>query len=328
MTNQSLLNEKNLGNVMMNMPVHYMACSIGAIFLLICILVFIFFAEFSEQVNVQGYLNASQGLTHIYPQQKGFVSACYVQQGSEVKRGMPLYLIDTAYDNYTLKHRQNIFKQLQQRKVTLENNIRHKSIYLAKLKPLLEKKYISTVMYDAQYDAIVALENQKHTLDIQLLRYTESRAHIIRAPIDGVVTSLMYHAGQYTNSNKPLAIILPKQTALIAELYVPIKKSRLLKKGGLIAIRYDAYPYQLFGAAQGVIDSISRNSLKDTDEEKPIHVDQSYYKVIAKIDKQTILMYGKPKQLWHGMTFSAVIFGSKMKVWQWIFGPLFRDVQP
>jgi membrane fusion protein len=34
-------------------------------------------------------------------------------------------------------------------------------------------------------------------------------------------------------------------------------------------------------------------------------------------------IYGEKKKIKHGMTISAVVVGSKRKLWQWILDPLF-----
>ena len=129
--------------------------------------------------------------------------------------------------------------------------------------------------------------------------------------------------GQYTKSAKPLAQIIPVDTEFVAELFIPAKNAGFLNKNNQIFIRYDAYPYEHFGSYQAVIADVSQSIMTDDEEDKPLQIREPYYKVTAKLASQYVRVYGVNKKLQHGMTLSAVIAGSKRKVWQWILDPLY-----
>ena len=78
-----------------------------------------------------------------------------------------------------------------------------------------------------------------------------------------------------------------------------------------------------FGAAKARVYEISKSVLTDDEEDKPIKIGEPYYKMSASLDKQFVTVYGKDKKIQHGMTVSAVIVGSKRKLWQWILDPLY-----
>ena len=88
-------------------------------------------------------------------------------------------------------------------------------------------------------------------------------------------------------------------------------------------IRYDAYPYARFGTTKASIREIDQSILTDDEESNPIRIGQPYYKAIAILDKQSVKVYGRDKTIQQGMTLSAVIIGSKRKLWQWILDPLY-----
>ena len=158
---------------------------------------------------------------------------------------------------------------------------------------------------------------------MDIINYKHDKSYVIRAPIDGIISSVSFHEGQYTNLTKPLMKILPSHADLMAELFIPVKQSGFLHRRNQVIIRYDAYPYARFGASKAHIIDISRSILTDEEEDKPIRIGQPYYKVTALLDKQFVTVYGKDKKIQHGMTISAVIVGSKRKMWQWILDPLY-----
>lgn len=158
---------------------------------------------------------------------------------------------------------------------------------------------------------------------MELIKYRKNSSYVIRSPIDGTISSVIYKAGQYTNLTKPLVTIFPDNTELVAKLFIPVKKSGFLSKKNKIIIRYDAYPYERFGSYQAFISEISQGILTDKDEEKPIRIGEPYYKVTAVLEKQSVTLYGKERKIQNGMTISAVVIGSKRKIWQWILDPIY-----
>ena len=128
---------------------------------------------------------------------------------------------------------------------------------------------------------------------------------------------------QYTNLSKPLLKILPSHADLMASLFVPVKHSGFLHHKNKVIIRYDAYPNARFGSSIAEINEINRSIMTDEEEDKPIRIGEPYYKVTATLDKQVVSVYGATKNIQQGMTISAVIVGSKRKIWQWILDPLY-----
>lgn len=309
--------QKQLGSVFINTPLPYVLVTIASSVLIVSLMVFVFLGEFSEKWRVTGYINAAQGVTHAYAKHLGVIKKSYVKQGAPVKRGDTLFIIDIADGGY------NHSISFKTRAQAIEKELVYKQQYLQKLLPLLHKKYISTMFYDSKRDEILALKNQKHQLELEFMRYKQSRISVIKAPIDGLISSVMAYEGQQTPLDKPLVSLLPINTAYVAELYIPANKAGFLNVHDAISIHYDAYPYQRFGAAKGMIQSLSQTVLTDKEENKPIQIKEPYYKAIATLERPYLLVYGKPRLLQQGMTFTAVVLGSKKKVWQWLLDPLY-----
>ena len=322
----SSIKNKNYGTVFINTPVSYIMLTAGCGGLVICLILFLVFAEYSEKYIVTGYINVRKGMASVYPKRQGLIVKQYIEQGAHVVKGDALFLVDTSEDGLDVHHKHKILHRLQNSKRVLEEEIAHKTQHLKALKPLLLKKYIATTTYEAQNDEIKALEHKRNQLMLDIILHKQSRAFVVRAPIDGVVSSVLYQAGQNVHSSKPLVQILPLPIDLIALLYVPVGKAGFLNPNDVITIRYDAYPYQQFGTAKGTIRDISQNVLTDDDEEKPFRVGHPYYKATVLLEEQAIVLSGKARPLQHGMTLSAIVDGPRRKIWQWVVSPSPKEV--
>lgn len=316
-------NASNFGRVFINTPVSYVFLCLGFSALTLGILLFILVAEVSEKFSVKGYLNSNKGVLRVYPGKQGIISKQYVKQGDKVRKGDPLYRIDTSYEGWTNKKHPEILLNLEKRKRVLDREIQSKFIYLRELNKLLKNKYIPLTTYAEKHEELVALKNNRQVLDMEIIRYKQERAYILRAPADGHIASLVYTLGQYANPAKPLLKILPDQAKLMLELFIPIQQAGFLSKNDRVLVHYDAYPYQRFGSYKARIENISQGILTDQEEEKPFQVGQAYYKVTASLEQQFVKFYGTDKALQQDMTVTAVIVGSKRKIWQWILDPIF-----
>ncbi|STX41051.1 hemolysin D [Legionella donaldsonii] len=314
---------QNYGLVSINTPVSYRFIAIGSMGIVLLIVLFLVFAEFAEKIIISGYLDSTKGIARVYPKRNGVIIQSYRHQGDKIKRGQNLFLIDTSYTGIYKSHDHEIFKNLKKNQEFIKKEINYKNQYLDALKKLLEKHYISWATYNEKQEELIEIKNKKNLIELDMIKYRQGKSYTIRSPIDGVVSSIIYKEGQYTNLSKPLAKIMPIDTDLVAELFIPAKKAGFLNKENKIIIRYDAYPYERFGTYQATIKEISQSIITDDEEEKPIRIGEPYYKITAELDKQFVVVYGAEKKLQQGMTFSAVIVGQKRKIWQWILDPLY-----
>ena len=316
------LKNKQYGEVFINTPMSYVIVGMGLVLLFVLICCYFCFAQMREQTIVKGVLNSSKGVVHVYSKRPGIIIKQWVKQGDSVTKGAPLFLIDTSLDRLHPDNNQQTLKSFAKRQKALEEDIAYKAHQLTMLKPLLLKHYISSDAYREKHDELVALKTKKSLLIMELIHYKQSRAHTVRAPVSGLISSLTSTIGQSTQSLKPLATILPEGAFLLAELYVPVKQVRFLKLNQPIVIRYDAYPYQHFGTGHARLYEVNQTILTDALEEKSISIGAPYYKARAHLDR--IILADKSKQaLKPGMTFSAEILGVKQTIGQWVFETLY-----
>lgn len=311
------------GVISINTPVQYTVLIVGCLMLVIGLFLFLIMADFSDKFIVKGYLESSKGVSNVYPNKSGFIEKCYIKQGDKVKKGARLFLINTSYDGSDRARLDAVLRELLKHKQSIDEELVDKAKNLETLKQLLVKKYIPMSTYNDKHDEWQALQRQKNRISVEIINFKHSKAYVIRAPIGGDISSVMVQEGQYTNRTKPLMKILPEGADLLAKLYIPVRHSGFLEATDHVIVRYDAYPYIRFGTSRAKIINISQSVLIDKEEEKPLRIGQPYYSVSASLEHQFVKVYGRNRSLQHGMTISAIIVGSKRKVWQWVLDPLY-----
>jgi membrane fusion protein len=296
-----------------------------AIVLVLALLAFVIFAEFTEKITVRGYVDVSSGVVKIYANEPGIVEKSFVQLGNTIQAGMPLFLIKNPYDPGS-KHFESL-QALQQQKKSITQSLQHKKAQLKDLSSLLDRHYIARQDFDLMQDAILSLRQQLQAINIEIINIKKYRSYILKAPVDGVVSLITLQTKQYVAAHKLLASILPIDANFLVQAYVPVRQSGFLQVNLDTQVAYDAYPYQKFGVATGKIIAINSSALLDADEEKPLNIGEPYYTVTIKLDKQFITVFGKQNFLRQGMSCAVRILGARKKLWQWIFEPILQEVR-
>ncbi len=170
-----------------------------------------------------------------------------------------------------------------------------------------------------------ATERQVSTIDQQLAKNEAQRSLVLRAPRDGVVTTLVAKPGQAVSVGQSLISILPHGSRLLARLLVPSRAIGFVAPGNRVVLRYRAYPYQKFGQQYGEIGSISRSALSPAEiaEMTGRRVRQPLYRVDVKLDRQDMPAYGKLQPLMPGMALNADILMERRTLLEWVFEPLY-----
>lgn len=173
---------------------------------------------------------------------------------------------------------------------------------------------------------LASISRNIQNVDQSLLEVEAKRETQVLAPTDGIISAILVKPGQ-TVMNTPLLTLLPTDSALEAELYVPSRAIGFIKPGKKVLLRYQAYPYQKFGQPEGHVLTVSRapipmNELSYSLVTLPTG-NEPYYRVEVALPKQTILAYGKEEPLQAGMALEADILLDRRKLYEWLFEPLF-----
>jgi len=308
------------GRVFVNPPPSLKFFCIFGGLLLLALGLFVQKMVFSEKIMVRGYLNLSQGLMGIYALKSGTIIRSKVHSGDRVHKGDVLFILD-VHSSHKPRLLAIIHHQLQ----SIQRTIERKKNEISFMRPLMKQGYVTQAMYLTKLTQLSEVMRQKDSLLIQQIQLSEEH-DTIRAPMEGVVTNLLAKQGQFVSANKLLTHIMPKNTHFVAELFVPVPQSGFLKLHDEVLVHYDAYPFEYFGVDKAEIISIGQSVLTDQVEEKPIKISQPYYKVMARLNPLSSHNQRKNVQLKQGMTFTAMVVGTKKTLWQWMIAPLYRHV--
>ncbi|NVJ62396.1 MAG: HlyD family efflux transporter periplasmic adaptor subunit [Gammaproteobacteria bacterium] len=161
-------------------------------------------------------------------------------------------------------------------------------------------------------------------IDQRLVEVSGRREYTIKAPLDGQLTALQAFRGQTLDTRTPLAAILPEDSVLRADLFLPTRAIGFVAKGQKVLLRYDAFPYQHYGVHEGRIADITQVILSPTELPVPIPLDEPVYRVTVDLKSQFINALGKEFSLQAGMLLKADIVLEERSLSQWLFEPLYR----
>ncbi len=199
---------------------------------------------------------------------------------------------------------------------------------LKKEKAAMEARYSEVVSdyqrIDLDFESKVATLMQSVSEIRQRLIESQSRSsYLLSAPVSGTVSSLLVRKGASIHSGRQLLAILPENSQLQAELYVPTRAIGFTKVGQSVQIRYSAFPYQKFGFHKGQVAEISRTIISPDDTPHPGQVNEPVYRVTVSLDQQTVKAYGEDYPLQSGMQLSADMMGEKRSIFEWLLEPLY-----
>ncbi|MDT3485429.1 HlyD family secretion protein [Stenotrophomonas maltophilia] len=169
--------------------------------------------------------------------------------------------------------------------------------------------------------AKAASERDLAALSQETVRMEADGELLLRAPVTGLVANRLVEAGQAVQPGQPILSLLPQGSELRAQLLVPSSAVGFVKSGDRVLLRYQAYPYQKFGAHEGTVIRISRSALAGS--QKDGDAKQSLYRVLVSLDQQGVLAYGTMEPLRPGMQLEADIMGERRKLYEWLLEPLY-----
>ena len=169
---------------------------------------------------------------------------------------------------------------------------------------------------------IQSLRSELATTEQHIAEINGRRAYEIRAPAAGRVTILQATVGQFADTTRPEMDIVPDDSILQAELFVPTRAIGFVQPGQEVRILYDAFPYQQFGTYRGRVIEISQTILTRADTIGPVELKEPAYRVKVSPDRPDIDAYGKRIPLQADMLLRADIILEKRTLLKWLLDPL------
>lgn len=198
---------------------------------------------------------------------------------------------------------------LRQRLVTLEREILNTASVLTR-RPLESQRMKSELNR-----RLIEISNRETDLK-------SIGAQAIQAPISGTIATVEIQTGNTVFPQQLLASILPEQSDLFAEVYIPSRAIGFIKPDQNVRVMYAAFPHQRFGAARGSVLEVSNTVLRPEEIPTSIGLEEPAYKARISLDKQNMEGFGETLPLRPGMALQAEIILEKRSFLQWILEPL------
>ncbi|WP_229503657.1 HlyD family secretion protein [Massilia putida] len=244
-------------------------------------------------------------------------------------------LVTLAFKRFKDLHATNYISsgQMEEKEGELLDQ-RQRLAELERLKAVSERDYVSAqadyldLKYQAKRDEEALKRN---ALAIQQdLAESEARREIrVIAPTAGTVTTITVEIGKQVMADSALASLLPADSKLEAEVYVPSRSIGFVKPGMKVMLRYQAYPYQKFGQYEASIQEVTSTSISAHELTLPggamiaNQTGEPLYRMRLRLKQQEVLVYGKPTGLKSGMLLDASIILEHRHLYEWILEPLF-----
>lgn len=163
-------------------------------------------------------------------------------------------------------------------------------------------------------------------VDQDLAQNEAQRAWVVKAPKEGIVSTLLVRPGQAVTTGQALLVVVPSESPLEAQLLVPSSAIGFVRAGDRVLLRYQAFPYEKFGVHFGVVSQVSRSALLPPEVADLVgqEVGTPLYRVSVRIDDQAVAAYGQFITLRPGMEVSADILLDRRRLIEWVVEPLYR----
>lgn len=171
-------------------------------------------------------------------------------------------------------------------------------------------------------EGVAALEAQLASLAQRRAQAEAARGYELRAAVSGQVSGLQIGVGQSVDPQRPIMTISPADQPLVAEVYVPSRAIGFIKAGQAVRLLYDAFPYQRFGPAHGIVQSVSGSVLAPHEVSAAIRLEEPVYRVVVRLDEQAVRAFGHEHAIQSGMALTADIVLEERSFLEWLLEPV------
>jgi membrane fusion protein len=195
---------------------------------------------------------------------------------------------------------------------------------------LKESQYQLATARHTRADENDALRSKILEIEEKLANAEAHRSIDIRAPADGVVTSIVAHPGQTMSAGAPMLKIVPSHASMQAELLAPSSAVGFIREGGRVLMRYSAFPYQKFGGYLGTVTTVSDAAISVEEAklflggEAPSKQAGPFFRIIVAPDSQFARVYGEERRLPANMRVEAYALLDRRKLYEWILEPIYE----
>ncbi len=231
---------------------------------------------------------------------------------------------DLALSNETF----NANKSLAKDKVISSMDYRNEESKLISKKLSLPQLNASIVANEAQQNEkkkeIAELENQitlQKSVFIQALQTIKSQVqawqfkYLLKAPVAGTVSLTgFFQENQEIKNGQALFYVQPTNTAYFVEMLIPQYNFGKVKQGQQVLLKFQAFPYEQYGAVVGKIDHINATP------------SDSGYLAKVSLPDGLVTNYKTPLQYRNGLFAQADIITENMRLLERFYHSFFKQI--
>ena len=144
------------------------------------------------------------------------------------------------------------------------------------------------------------------------------------APITGRVAALPVSTGQAVTAGGTVAIVIPVDGKLEAELLAPSKAIGFIRPGQPVELSLQACPYQRFGTVHGTVRTVSTTVLAPNEVDfRGLDFKEPVFRIRVALSRDSMDAYGQTVPMQPGMLVSAEIVFDRRSPIKWLFDPIY-----
>lgn len=150
------------------------------------------------------------------------------------------------------------------------------------------------------------------------------RLQFVTAPVSGRIAALPVATGQPVSAGGTIAVVVPVDGKLEAELLAPSRAIGFVQPGQDVEVSLQAFPYQRFGTIRGSVRTVSSTVISPAEVGfQGLRVDEPVFRIRVALSRETMLAYGQAIPLQPGMLASAEIVFDRRSLLRWLFDPIY-----
>jgi membrane fusion protein len=185
-----------------------------------------------------------------------------------------------------------------------------------------EKRHALQELEAKTADNVAVLQAAIADAEAAIAEARGKQGYVVSAPVSGRVNSLQAWVGMNIETAAPFLSIVPQNAPLEVSLLVPARAIGFVAAGQAVRVAFEPFPFQRFGFYKGTVTSVSNTLLKPSEAMGPITSREPSYRVIARLDRQTVTAYGEEIPLRPDMPLKADIVFDRRSLLEWLFDPL------
>jgi|RhiMethySRZTD1v2_1073278.scaffolds.fasta_scaffold06839_12 membrane fusion protein len=161
-------------------------------------------------------------------------------------------------------------------------------------------------------------------LEQRSAEFEAKRLQFITAPVGGRVAALPVANGQAIAPGGTVAVIIPDDSRLEAELLAPSRAIGFVRPDQQVALSLQAFPYQRYGTVPGIVRTVSTTVLAPTEVGFPgLELKEPVFRIRVSLSREAMHAYGQAIPIQSGMLVSADIVFDRRSLLQWVFDPVY-----